>query len=122
MAMADTVPSELAGFDPAGASEYEKQSREYRKALEQVSRAIAKQRNSDSVIPFHVQLAVESLGKDSGQKFKRLNELGALLIGASLANLGVIIFGSAYTFKSALLVFIPLLPGCILYAYTWRRG
>jgi hypothetical protein len=115
------LPS-LMGFGRDGAQEYDKAVREYLIGLEQLSRALARKRKSEVVSPFDVQQATVFLGADPDRKFRHIGEIGTLLIGAGLAYLGNVIFGSSYTFGSALLVFLPLLVGCILYAFSWGRS
>jgi hypothetical protein len=116
------TPASLDGFSPGGAKEYEKISQEYLIALAETSRAVALRKNADVASPFHVQVAAETLGGDRGRTAQRLGEIGTLLIGGGLSYLGTVIYGSSYTFKNSLIVFIPLLIGCILYAYRLARG
>jgi hypothetical protein len=110
------------GFSAAGAAEYTKASQGYLIALEQASRAVAKAKKSDSVSEFHVQIAVDALGGDHNSRFRRISETGSLLIGLGLGNLAMVIYGSSYTFRNALIVFVPLLVGFTLYSYSWGRG
>ena len=116
------TPESLDGFSPGGAKEYEKISQEYLIALAETSRAVALRKNADVASPFHVQVAAEALGGDRGRFAQRLGEIGTLLIGGGLSYLGTVVYGSSYTFKNSLIVFVPLLIGCILYAYRLARG
>jgi hypothetical protein len=109
------------GFSVAGAAEYTKASQNYLIALELASRAVAKYKKSDSVSEFHVQIAVDALGGDQGNRIRRISEVGSLLIGAGLGYLAMVIYGSSYTFKNALILFTPLLIGFTLYSYSWGR-
>jgi hypothetical protein len=115
------VPS-LTGFGEDGAAEYHEFVSKYLIALEQVSRASARNRESEVVSPFDVRVAASSLRGFGNNKTKHADEIGTLLIGASLAYLGSVIYGSNYTWGNALLIFLPLLIGGILYAYSWNRG
>lgn len=120
------VAAKMVGFGPDGAKEYQKIAQEYLIGLEQLSRVLARKRKSEVVSPFDVQTAAVSMGDSPERKLRHLSELGTLFVGAGLAYLGNVIFAppspSPYTFKNALLVFLPLLVGCILYAFSWGRG
>jgi hypothetical protein len=110
------------GFSPAGAAEYTKATQGYLIALEQASRAVAKAKKSDSVSESHVQIAVGSLGGDHNSRFRHIGQAGSLLIGSGLGYFAMVIYGSSYTFKNSVIIFLPLLFGFILYAYSWGRG
>jgi hypothetical protein len=116
------APAVLDGFSPGGTREYEKISQEYLIALAEASRAVALRKKADSASAFHVQIAAEALSGDRSRAARRSGEIGALLIGGGFSYLGSVIYGSSYTFKNAVIVFIPLLVGCALYVYSVARG
>ena len=109
------------GFGPSGAAEYNKFVDEYSIALKQASRAVAQLRKAEVVAPFDVQIAAGSLNVNRNNRFRHIGEIGTLLIGAGLAYACNVMFTSSWTFKNALIMFIPIIVGSILYTYTWRR-
>jgi hypothetical protein len=109
------------GFGHDGAAEYQRFASEYLTRLDQLSRVSAQNRESEAVSPFDVRWAAGMLRGGRAAKGKHASEIGTLLIGASLAYLGSVIYGSAYTFANGMLIFLPLLVGCILYTYSWNR-
>jgi hypothetical protein len=104
-----------------GVAAYEKAAQDYIIALEQTSRAKAKLKNSNVIVPYHVQLAVDFLSSGKKGWVARVSDVGVLLIGAGLGYLGNMIFGSSYTVRNSIFSFVPLLLGCMAYAYAWGR-
>lgn len=115
------IVAELNGYSPDGLEEYHKAAREYLIALDRLSTAKAKLKNSDTVGSYHVRVAVDMLNTGKSDWLSHVNDIGILLVGAGLGYLGIVIFGSSYTFKNAMIAFMPLLIGCIMYAYASGR-
>jgi hypothetical protein len=110
-----------ADFSPAGLVKYDNATRNYVVALQQTSRGIARLKNSDLISAYHVQLAVDLLSSGKKTWVSRISDVGTLLIGAGLGYFGGMVFDSSYTFKNLLISFVPLLLGCVAYAYAWGR-
>jgi hypothetical protein len=108
-------------FSEAASVELSKYGAEYVLGLEQVSRALAQGKGAEMVLAADVQTAAAGLGARQHGKFKRIGEVGALLIGAGLGYVGTVVLSSSYTFKNALVAFIPLLVGTALYIASWTR-
>jgi len=111
----------LTGFGEHGAEEFKRIVSEYITALEQLSRTIARDMESDAVSPPDVRAAQAALRGLKKAKGKHANEIGTALIGFGSAYLVSVIFSKAFTFGNGLLIFIPLLVGFTLCAYSWNR-
>ncbi len=109
-------------FSPNGLAEFKKATDNYVMALEQACQAIARRRRSDQVSEYEVRLATDVLDTRRTGRTERIREIGILLIGAGLSYLTVMVFGSSYTFRNALITFVPLLFGSIAYAYSWGQA
>jgi hypothetical protein len=109
-------------FSIEGREEFSRAGELYLTALEQASIAVARRKQADSISAPHVQLAVDALDSQPKKRIERIREIGILLIGAGFGYLSITIFGDSYTFKNALLSFIPLLVGFAFYAYSLGRS
>lgn len=112
---------QLGDFSADGLEAYEKALQDYIIALEQTSRAKARLKNSSAIDSYHVQLAVDFLNNGNKSWVAHVSDVGVLLIGAGLAYLGNIIFGSSHTTTDLVFTFVPLLLGGMAYAYAWGR-
>jgi hypothetical protein len=108
-------------FSEAASVELSRYGTAYLLALEQASRAVADGKGAEMVLASDVQTAAAALGAKRNRKFKRIGEVGALLVGAGLGYVGTVVLTSSYTFKNALVAFIPLLVGTALYILSWAR-
>jgi hypothetical protein len=117
--IARVVAPSLLRYSLEARQEHASRTVDYFVSLEELSRVIAKQKQSDDVQASHVRLAAEALGRNKARKlFRRAAEIGVLFAGAGLGYLGNVLISEAYTFTNAVIFGVPILVGVGIYFYA----